>query len=330
MFGIDDGILGSLGGALISGVGSFMGANSQNAQSQKNMFNQAWINNVTQQQQAQYNSQAMNQAAGINSNLMNQAANINNQAATTAFDRSQQQLGQVEAYNTSMANTAFQRQVSDLRAAGLNPILGIGGSGASAPTVAATPPASPSVGAGSVGAQGVGAQGVNSPQMQNALGSGIASALQGSKLLTGIQQAVAEVKNTQDQNSGINALARKADADADAARTEASKRGQAIDAGIGRDRAAAGAANASALASLAQARRTDQVSDVNPDRGTFSLDGGVPGFAGGRINAPISSFDPVLKKIQEWGSPRTPSFTPQSWSSGKRGSSSVYGDLPMP
>lgn len=79
MFGIDDAILGPVGGALISGIGSYMGANQQNAQSTKNMFNQAWINNVTQQQQAQYNSASMNQAAGINA-----------QSATTAFDRSQQ------------------------------------------------------------------------------------------------------------------------------------------------------------------------------------------------------------------------------------------------
>jgi len=58
----------------------------------------------------------------------------------------QKETGRAKAYATKMSNTAHQREVKDLRAAGLNPILSAGGKGASTPTVGATPGPDPSQG----------------------------------------------------------------------------------------------------------------------------------------------------------------------------------------
>lgn len=56
-------------------------------------------------------------------------------SAQKQMDFQREMFEEAKNYNTEMANTAFQRQVEDLRKAGLNPILAVNNGGSSSPTM---------------------------------------------------------------------------------------------------------------------------------------------------------------------------------------------------
>lgn len=199
IFGIDDAIIG-LGGAAIGGIAGLVGQNSANA-ANKEMMEMSQIHQNAQRIHAQEFNSA--------------------------------EAAKARAWSEGMANTAYQRQVKDMEAAGINPMLAImKGGGAATPGAAQASSASSSA--------------PSAPRMESALNKGVQSALDALRLrnefatvkadteLKGIQKTVQESVSEREKNSAKIEKTRQEIIDAQApaakARAEADKRSAEIDA----------------------------------------------------------------------------------------------------
>jgi hypothetical protein len=116
------GLAGGLG--LLSTLGSYADTSATNAANEQ--INQEQIAATAQRQQ---------ESETFNAGQAELARNFSAQQVAQQEQFQQGQLNQVEAYDTQMSDTAMQRRMADLRAAGVNPLLAISQGGASAPTV---------------------------------------------------------------------------------------------------------------------------------------------------------------------------------------------------
>lgn len=140
------------------------------------------------------------------------ARQFNSQEAALARDFSASQALMARDWMQGMSNTAYQRAMSDMRAAGLNPILAYSQGGASTPTsgapIGAQASTSPPSGAAAGGASGGVSGGVSAAhgapgfaRMENVLGPAVSSAVQGANAVMGVQQAAAQIDQTRAQTA---------------------------------------------------------------------------------------------------------------------------------
>ena len=118
-------------------------------------------------------------------------------AQRRAYEYQKRLLELQQSWSERMSNTAHRREVSDLRAAGLNPILSAtGGNGASSPVVSAPSVAMPS----------------GSPFNFNNLGRTLANSAEAKQAKTAEKVAESQIKN---QNRLTDAQVKQAEAQAD-------------------------------------------------------------------------------------------------------------------
>ncbi|WNK13339.1 MAG: DNA pilot protein [Microvirus sp.] len=182
-------------GSAAGGLFGMLGQDAANRSNESSVRNQiAWQRESQQASQA-FSAQQAAQAMGFSREEANTQRNWSSAQAQRAMDFSSAQAGLQRNWEANMSNSAYQRQVDDMKAAGINPMMAaMKGGGASTPSASA-----PSGSVGSASApSGVAAHGTPmsgaAAHVGNALGAGISSAGDVASIFAALANSGADVK----------------------------------------------------------------------------------------------------------------------------------------
>lgn len=170
IFGVDDALLGA-GTSFLGGiVNNLMASGRQEDASQQNLFNAMQMGN--------FNAQQAQVARDWTQNQADITRNFNAQQARETRD-----------WSAAMSNSAYQRTMSDMRSAGLNPILAYRQGQSGTPSAATASASSPS----GASASGPGPGGVSPAQTFDIVGPALNTAMAMTRVANETKQTDAQV-----------------------------------------------------------------------------------------------------------------------------------------